>query len=103
MWGRRSGRLAAATLLLVVASCGDAENADSSSPPEPATEAEMELFCEKYETVSSQSWSELTAALIDVSPEEIRAEMIRASEPPGETWAEDLEAVEDFIARCNDL
>lgn len=90
-------------LLLLVVSCGDSSTVDSTSPPQPATEAEMEVFCEKYETVSSQSWSDLTVALIDVSPEEIRAEMIRASEPPGETWEEDRNAVEDFIARCNDL
>ena len=90
-------------MLLVVVACGGSGTVGSTSPPEPATEAEMELFCEKYATVSSQSWSDLTVALIDVSPEEIRAEMIRASEPPGETWEEDRNAVEDFIARCNDL
>lgn len=56
-------------LLLLAVSCSDASTVDSTSPPAPATEAEM----------------------------------ITASEPPGETWEEDRNAVEDFIARCNDL
>jgi hypothetical protein len=27
--------------------------------------------------------------------------MIRASEPPGETWFEDRQAAEEFMARCD--
>ncbi len=62
----------------------------------------MEVFCDKYESVQSESWSEMTAALIDVSPAEIKAQMVRTSEPPGETWKEDQEAVQAFLERCND-
>ncbi len=88
-------------LLLVLASCGGAETADTADQSSPATEAEMAVFCEKYETVREQSWSEMTAALIDVSPDEIKVAMVRTSEPPGETWAEDLDAVEKFLERCD--
>jgi hypothetical protein len=63
----------------------------------------MERFCTEYEKVRSQSWGEMTAALVEVSPAEISAEMFRTSQPPGETWAEDRQAVEDFLDRCDDL
>ncbi|HEY7704244.1 MAG TPA: hypothetical protein VID03_05375 [Acidimicrobiia bacterium] len=95
-------RLLAITLMaLATFACGGSEATVTTGEPPPATEAEMATFCEKYETVRSQSWGEMTAALIEVSPDEIKAVMIRASEPPGETWFEDRQAAEEFMARCD--
>lgn len=101
MSGHTLLRLAVGCATLVLVSCSDSSSSDTIDPP-PATEAEMASFCEAYEEVREQSWSEMTASLIDVSPLEIKVQMVRTSEPPGETWAEDREAVEEFIARCDD-
>lgn len=100
MSGHNLLRLALAFAVLALVSCSDSDSSDTTDPA-PATEAEMAAFCEAYEEVREQSWSEMTASLIDVSPAEIRVQMVRTSEPPGETWAEDREAVEAFIARCD--
>jgi hypothetical protein len=96
-------RVALAILVVAVVACGGAETTVTTAQPQPATQAEMEQFCAKYDTVRSQSWGEMTAALVEVSPAEIKDEMSRTSQPPGETWAEDREAVEDFLDRCDDL
>jgi hypothetical protein len=88
-------------LLVVIASCGGAERTVTTSAPPPATEAEMVAFCEAYESVRNQSWGEMTAALVDASPAEIKDEMLRTSQPPGESWAEDRDAVEAFLDRCD--
>jgi hypothetical protein len=87
---------------MTVVACGGSATTETTSPA-PASDAEMSAFCEAYHSVSELSWDEMTAALIEVSPAEIRAEMVRTSQPPGETWAEDKQAVEDFIERCEDL
>ena len=87
---------------MAVVACGGSERAVTTSPP-PATDAEMAEFCQAYDAVSERSWGEITEALIEVAPAEIGAEVIRASQPPGDTWLEDRQAVEDFIGRCEDI
>jgi hypothetical protein len=99
--GGKIFRAISMTALVAIASCGTAQTTEPTVSPQPATEAEMEAFCEAYESVRNQSWGELTAALIEVSPAEIQDEMIRTSEPPGESWEEDRVAVEAFLDRCD--
>lgn len=91
--------LVCAATLVGCADGGEAE-AGTTIPP-PPTDAEMMIFCEKYDTVRERSWDELTAALVEVSPAQIKGPMFRTSQPPGETWAEDKEAVEEFLRRCD--
>lgn len=102
MSGSMLRRVALAVILVAVAGCGPSTS-QTTVPPQPATPAEMEQFCQAYESVRMMSWSEMTAELIEASPAEIKAQMIRTSQPPGETWEEDRRAVEDFMQRCDDL
>jgi hypothetical protein len=63
----------------------------------------MAEFCAHYEAVRSKSFGEITAELAEVAPEEIKAQMVRASNFPTEGWEEIRSAVEDFLERCDDL
>jgi hypothetical protein len=103
MGGRPFVRLALSAALMLVAACGDGTTTDSTNPPQPATAAEMEAFCDAYEAVRSKSFGEITTALIEVSPDEIRTQMVRASNFPTDGWEEIRSAVEGFLDRCDDL
>ncbi len=84
-----------------IGACGGSETTETTAPPPPATEAEMKVFCERYDELRAMSWGEMTAGLIEVAPAEIEGPLFRTSQPPGESWAEDREAVEDFLDRCD--
>src|SRR5262245_49632429 len=93
--------LASTAALVALTSCTSADSAPTTGPPPPATEEEMEAFCAAYDEVRSQSFGEITAALVEVSPAEIQDQMIRTSQPPGDGWLEDRTAVEEFLDRCD--
>lgn len=87
--------------VVAVASCGGAESVDTTVPPQPATPVEMEAFCAAYEQVRSKSFGEMTAELAEVSPAEIKTQMVRASNFPAEGGQELRTAVETFLKRCD--
>ena len=61
--------------------CGGGETVESTLPA-PATEAEMEVFCARYEEVKNQSdkWLELEK----VAPVEIKGQLFRLANGPSE-------------------
>ena len=63
------------------AACGGGETVESTLPA-PATEAEMEVFCARYEEVKNQSdkWLELEK----VAPVEIKGQLFRLANGPSE-------------------
>lgn len=86
-----------AVLALAVSACGAASVADTTPPP-PATEAEMEVFCERYEEVRDADYQTKYESLAEVAPEEIRGALVRAASNPGPT--EDDTTIEAFLERC---
>ena len=87
-------------IALLIAACGSAENAGTTIPP-PATQAELDVFCEGYEEVRDVSIGEQWEELLAVAPGEIHGELIRLTAgAPGESYWEDRETVEAFMKRC---
>lgn len=85
---------------LVISSCSGTATV-GSTPPQLATEAEMETFCTRYEEVKNQSdkWRELEK----VAPNEIKGQLIRLANGPSENYWQDREVVEEFEQRCEPL
>ena len=83
---------------LVISACGTAAVPDTTSPP-PATEVEIEVFCERYEEVRNQDYQTMYESLAEVAPAEIRGALVRAASNPGPT--DDDTKIEDFLDRCD--
>ena len=94
-------RIAAFVLAVVlVVGCGQAETKESTAPS-PATESEMKAFCETWKEVRNLSFYESLTLLLEVAPEEIKAQINRQLDRDPATWSEDLDAIDKFTARCD--
>ncbi|MCJ7753915.1 MAG: hypothetical protein MUP13_05090 [Thermoanaerobaculales bacterium] len=61
----------------------------------------MKVFCATWNEVRSLSFYESLALLLEVAPKEIRGQIARQIDRDPTTWSEDLEAIDNFTARCD--
>jgi hypothetical protein len=61
----------------------------------------MEVFCATWNEVRNLSSSEGLVLLLEVAPEEIKGQIARQVNPDPTNRSEDLDAIDRFIARCD--
>jgi hypothetical protein len=93
--------LVAVCISVVVFETAPLEYPPPPEPLPPPTEAEMELFCSRYEEVKDLSFSEMSAALVDYAPDDIRGNLISASEQPLLAFRRGQGTIYEFISRCS--
>lgn len=91
--------LFACAIFLLVAACGGPSSSSTSEAP-AATDAEVEVFCERYEQAKTLSFGEMLAEIEKVAPAQIRGELVRLINGPGEKFWDDKAVVDDFLRRC---
>lgn len=92
--------LAVIPAVALLASCSGSAADETSTVPPPATQAEMEVFCARYQEVKDRSdkWAELEK----VAPAEIKGALFRLANGPSENYWVDRDAVEEFETRCDE-
>jgi hypothetical protein len=61
----------------------------------------MRGFCATWNEPRNLSFSEGLVLLLEEAPEAIRGQIARQVDNDPTTWSEDLAAIDNFIARCD--
>lgn len=85
-------------MTMAVGACTASPNTTTLAPMQ-ATLAEIEVFCQVYESVRDQSRQEMMATLYEVAPSDVKGPIKRASELS--STFEDDSAIGDFLKNCD--
>ena len=81
---RRTTALSMVVAMIAVG-CGQANGSATTTTPPPATESQIEVFCERHQEVRNLDYHAKYTALLDVAPAELDGPLFRMVNNPGPT------------------